>query len=563
LVADGLLAPATDELRRFGASLLAGDVIYFPVRHHSPACAFHLKQLINNRRPRQVLIEGPTAFDQTIDLLADPAAKPPLALYSSCRQRDDATAPPGAGSGRRRGAYYPMCAYSPEWVAVREARQIGARIRFIDLDFHKQVAIDQSNRLSSRVATLFDERHFQRSAHLRRLALERGCRNHDELWDRLFEVWHGQVSTETFVAQLATYCRLARQDVTDAEHERDGTLAREAEMAWHVSAALREARRTNDPERRPLLVVTGGYHTVALPALVAAKPARPSIDASQVVDSRTVLIRYSFDRLDRLTGYGAGMPSPAFYQRLWDAASQGQKTDSVALDILFDLADRVRAAGHDQAPTAATVTAACEQVQRLAQLRGNPAPTRDDVLDAISSCYVKGAVDAEGRVILALALALLSGSTVGEVPPAAGLPPIVDDFNARARQLRFRLDDTDTKQAVLDVYRDAGDRDRSQFLHLVAFLDVPFAARLAGPDFTGRQAGRRLQEQWTYAWSPQVDAALIDAASHGNTIREAAANRFIECRSPKITAAADQPQRRSSNCREPVSWDCTSSQTVC
>lgn len=30
------------------------------------------------------------------------------------------------------------------------------------------------------------------------------------------------------------------------------------------------------------------------------------------------LIRYSFDRLDALNGYASGMPSPAFYQKVWE-----------------------------------------------------------------------------------------------------------------------------------------------------------------------------------------------------------------------------------------------------
>jgi uncharacterized protein DUF5682 len=527
------------ELNQFGASLIGDRVIYFPVRHHSPACAFHLRKLIAERRPSHVLIEGPAAFDPFVDLLASPAAKPPLALYASCGERvTDPDAAATADGRRRRGAYYPMCDYSPEWVALREGKRIAADVHFIDLDFHKQISIDQTDRLSGRISTLLGERHFQRSAYLRRLAQDRGCRNHDELWDRLFEAWHADIATETFIAQVATYCRLARADVTAAEHERDGTLLREAEMAWHVAQALRRIGRAGGP----ILVVTGGYHTVALPALVKTRPARPTIDVSRIVDPHSVLIRYSFDRLDRLTGYGAGMPSPAFYQRLWEAVPhRGAGRATVALDLLSDIASRARASGVDQAPTAATVIAAYEHVQRLAQLRDNPTPTRDDVLDAIVSCYVKGATDAEGRTILELALALMSGSAVGEVPPEAGLPPIVDDFYARAKQLRLKVSDSEGKKLALDVYRDSADRDRSRFLHVLGFLDVPFATCLAGPQFTGQTAGRRLHEHWDHAWSPQVEAALIDAASFGNSLREAATNKFLD----ELRGAEDEGRNRS------------------
>ena len=37
-----------------------GQVVYFPVRHHSPACALHLQRTIDSFRPELILIEGPS-----------------------------------------------------------------------------------------------------------------------------------------------------------------------------------------------------------------------------------------------------------------------------------------------------------------------------------------------------------------------------------------------------------------------------------------------------------------------------------------------------------------------
>src|SRR5262249_16889986 len=58
-------------LRRLGARLLGDELSVFPVRHHSPACAFHLSRLIRERPPSLVLIEGPRCFDPLIPLLTD------------------------------------------------------------------------------------------------------------------------------------------------------------------------------------------------------------------------------------------------------------------------------------------------------------------------------------------------------------------------------------------------------------------------------------------------------------------------------------------------------------
>ena len=457
-----------------------------------------------------------------------------MALYTFCNVER-------ADGSERRGAYYPFCEYSPEWVAIREGRSVGADIRFIDLDFDRQICVDQSDRLRGRLVSLLAEKHFERSAYLRRLAAHRGCRNHDELWDRLFEVWGTRITTEEFIAQVFAYCDLSRRGVSDAEHQHDATSAREAEMAWHIKDTLDQARR--GPGRPRILVVSGGYHTVTLPALVARDAQRPEIDTSSIDDCGTVMIRYSFDRLDRLRGYCAGMPSPAFYQRLWDDSADcaGRTHPDSSLDFIAEIASRARDKGLDQAPTAATLIAAHEQVHHLARLRGNPCPTRDDLLDAIGSCFIKGTVEAEGRSILRLAADVLTGAVIGQVPAEAGQPPIVSDFFAQSRKLRLNVEDSNVRNLVLETYRECRDRDVSRFLHTLQFLEVPFGSRLAGPQFTSMRVGRRLHEQWEYGWSPQTETGLIDAASYGSSIQEAAANKFLQA----IRQLSDENSGRS------------------
>jgi len=515
---------SAQELREWSRRLASERIIYFPVRHHSPGCSRHLRRLIAERRPSLVLVEGPSDFDKYIELLSHADAKPPLALYSYCSERtsdQETDAQPGK---RRRGAYYPFCEYSPEWVAIRDGRAAGADVRFIDLTFAQQLAVDQTERLAGRLTTLLEERYFERSAYLRKLAADRGCRSQDELWDRLFEAWSEQIPTDEFIAQVAAYCRLSRTDVSDAEHEHDGTAAREQEMAWHVAQALKDKSRA---QSGPILVVTGGYHTVVLPDLVAAGPKRAKVDTSASTEPGSVMIRYSFDRLDRMNGYGAGMPQPAFYQRLWTATGAGDG-DDVALDLIGDVVAKAREQSLDFAPSTALLGAAYEQVQRLAQLRGNPRPTRTDILDAIGSCFAQGSTEAEGAPILALALRIMSGNAVGSVPKGAGLPAIVEDFHREVRGLRLRISDTEVKTLNLDVYRDERDRRISRLLHVLQYLEVPFATQLSGPQFTARHAGRRLHEVWEYGWSPQTESALIDAATYGNSLREAAGALFTE-----------------------------------
>src|SRR5436305_416491 len=78
---------------------------------------------------------------------------------------------------------------------------------------------------------------------------------------------------------------------------------------------------------------------------------------------------------------------------------------------------------------------------------------REDVLDGVRSLFIKGADDAEGVAVLAIARKLLAGDRVGSVPASAGQPPIVHDFRHQAAALKLRIDKIEDLTATLDLYR--------------------------------------------------------------------------------------------------------------
>ena len=43
----------------------SSNIIFFPIRHHSPACSYHLKNLIKEYQPDCILIEGPIEANDT------------------------------------------------------------------------------------------------------------------------------------------------------------------------------------------------------------------------------------------------------------------------------------------------------------------------------------------------------------------------------------------------------------------------------------------------------------------------------------------------------------------
>jgi hypothetical protein len=269
-------------------------VTFIGVRHHSPACARVVRDTIEALRPAYVLIEGPSDVNGRIDELLL-GHELPIAVFSSYRDEE-----------RRHASWAPMCDYSPEWVALTSGREAGAELRFIDLPAWHPAFADRSNRYADAELRYAD-------------VIERLCRafavdNVDALWDHLFEIDTGDGLFE----RLATYFDLVRGESAASGSD----TAREAYMAEWVRAA---AAAAGD---RPVLVVTGGFHR---PALVAAHAAASPGDGSwpdvpampEGAIGGSFLVPYSFRRLDAFDGYQSGMPSPGYYQELWESGPDG------------------------------------------------------------------------------------------------------------------------------------------------------------------------------------------------------------------------------------------------
>jgi hypothetical protein len=348
------------------------------------------------------------------------------------------------------------------------------------------------------------------STYAEALARRLFCRDHNDLWDHLFEL-RGETDPDSFFADLAGFCALARQ----GEGPQSGdTLAREAAMLHHIRAARDEFAP------RPVLVLTGGFHTPALAADLAAGTVPPPPDSAP---AQNFLIAYSHAYLDQMAGYAAGMAAPGYYARLWES---GGALAELALSLLSELAEQSRTDRAQPLISTADVAAAYEQALRLARLRGHAGPGREDVRDAVASCFIKGSRGQEGKPVLEALDMLLRGDASGRVPARAGQPPILDDFRRRVEAAGLEISGGLSKPLRLDLYRDERDRQRSRLFHALGFLNVPFAQYGGGPDFVAGGKLSRLTEDWRYGWSPTVDAHLIDAAAEGDTVAEACIRRL-------------------------------------
>jgi hypothetical protein len=515
-------------VRALAARLVTDELVVVPVRHHSPACAAAVEAAFDRYQPSRVLIEGPRSFDALVGLLTHPEAQFPLAVYTWSRPAGRPTAP-----GEGHGGYYPFCDYSPELVAARLAHAAGLPVTFCDLEAGEQAAAAAAAVLPGD-GSLLREDVYEHSRALTRLAERLGCRDHEDLWELLFEADPAATDLDEHLARMTAYCLLARRDHSDADLDRDGTRAREAEMVHHVREAL-AARSVTDG---PVLAVLGGFHAVALPDLLSDPPPRPKLDAGKT-EAGSALIRFSFDRLDRLNGYASGMTSPGWHQRIWDERRQGSKPDdarrAAALTVLLDIAEEMRTR-HRTPVATPTLATAHRQVLLLADLRQRPAPLRSDLVDAVTSCLVQGEVDVEGRLVRGVTSAVLTGRRTGRVPPGAGTPPLVRDTLARLAAQRLDTDTVEPRNVALDLYRSPAHRLTSRTLHGLRLLGVPFARHVAGPDFVRGTGLSRLQERWTYCWTPASEGHLAEVSLLGSTLPEAVAARFAQL---LATASAD------------------------
>lgn len=553
-------------------------VFYFPVRHHSPVCAWHIRNWILENKPAAVLIEGPESFTAKVELLASEECLCPVAVYTSFIDRKNRVAalfPKSASGGeeveseqkqdqkqdqerdadspksRRRddfmrfAAFYPFCDYSPEMVAVRTGVESGARVRFIDLEYGEQVLSKFKESFKSndpvaeedsavRVKELTSDSHLKHSQYIKSLVARMGCRDFDEMWDHLFESSINRLDTNAFVERLATYCALARLDYSEEDLRLDGTLAREQCMAAAIKDEVDSLEKAG--VKGKVLVVTGGFHTVVLPDLVAGSVKRPRSVKFAEDEAGTWLMRYSYDRLDSKAGYPAGMPSPAFYEKMWQLSSGEDKDSQSAFTAVEELAAEIyteiswitRDKKYSSKITTPDTIAAVEMTRQLALLRGHRFPLREDILDSIRACFIKGEIHIEGRSVMELVHKNLAGDRVGRVPAGTELPPIVKDFLDEAGRLNLPVDSLSPKEVTLDLYKEEKHRQSSRLLHRLVLLSIPYARYLSGPDFV---QGRRLdlvRELWSVAWSPVVESALIEASVYGFTVEEAAFFRLQE-----------------------------------
>jgi hypothetical protein len=436
------------------------------IRHHGPGSARSLLGALEELAPDCVLIEGPADASDLLAFVADAGTEPPVALLAY------------AANDPSRSIFYPFARFSPEWQAAAWALARHVPVSFIDLPAAELLAEGPDEERGGVIADP-----------LAALAEAAGYEDPERWWEDMVE--HRDGDLDTFAAVQDAMAALREQLDADTPREQ----RREAHMRHRIAAAEREGR-----ER--VAVVCGAWHAPVL-AADARAPKPPAVRGAKAV---LTWVPWTYDRLARRSGYGAGVTSPGWYEHLFETA------DEPLVTWLARVAQHLRA--HDSDISTAHVIEAARSAQGLAALRGRPLPGLPEITEGLG--MVLG--EAADPLLALLREDLVIGRKLGRVSERVPTVPLQRDLEATARTLRLKLDPAH-RDLELDLRKES-DLRRSHLLHRLRLLGIPWGdpRRVSGARGTFREA-------WRLQWQPEFAVAVIEASGWGPTVPLAATAR--------------------------------------
>jgi hypothetical protein len=476
------------------------------VRHHGPGSARAVRGALDAAGPAVVLVEGPPEGDALLPLAADEAMRPPVALLAHAV--DD----PG------RAAFWPLAEFSPEWVAIRWALSHDVPVRFIDLPAAHSLALTADAGAAEPEAGPGAGGH---EAHpdvhpdaevvgeadadadglridpLAVLAEAAGYDDPERWWEDVVEHQGPGRAGDPFAPfeAVTEVMGALRERYGDGGHRRD--LVREA----HMRVQLRTARKEFGDGR--VAVVCGAWHVPALRAKATLAADRALLKGLPKVRTDITWVPWTYRRLARHSGYGAGVTSPGWYGHLFGV------TDRPVERWLTKVAGLLRE--EDRAVSSAHVIEAVRLAESLAVMRGRPLAGLTETVDAVRAVMCEGS-----EVPLDLIRdRLIVGDVLGEIPDGAPAVPLQRDLSRLQRSLRLKPEALE-RELDLDLRRET-DAAKSTLLHRLRLLGIGWGEPTAGRASTGT-----FRESWRLRWEPELYVRVAEAGLWGTTVLSAA-----------------------------------------
>ncbi len=514
-------------------------ILFFPIRHHSPICSYHLLKTIEEYNPDCILVEGPENANRLISVLTDENTVLPAAFYYYYKDIDKLI----SEEGEDYKCYYPFLSSSPEYNALKKARERNIDCSFIDLPYGEiliHTAENRGIRKEREIQSYNDDYYLSENKFFKAICEKTGCRSFEEFWERYFEVDSLYGSTEEFAAKMYTDCCLIRENTPEQEMINDGCIVREQYMAENILKAAKTHQR--------VLVVTGGFHTPGLYRLVSDKSKIKKIKLHKFSEKKqnVFAMAYSFEAADALNGYASGMQNPGFYCSVWQGLEECLENHTepnnvysdVAMNMLLSCAKRSGKSG--LLVTMSDISSAVTMYEGLAALRGKKSPGLYELYDCVQSCFVKGELNASSDLPLRLLSEIATGKEIGKLCDTAEKIPLIKDFEECSARYKLKISNVLEQKSELDIFSKPLHMEISRFFYRMNFLKTGFAKRIKGADLINNTDRSRIREIWSYKRTVKTDAALIDYSAYGGTIEEVciieASRRLIDEQKSGIAA---------------------------
>lgn len=488
-----------------GRMSLAG-VHLFPVRHHSPRSASCLRAWLEAVRPEVILVEGPSDAEPLIPVITDPESQPPIAIlaYST--------------DGKPQSCMWPFVRYSPEYEALRWAREHRVKARFIDWPSGAALGAtrQENDRQAAKEAEVPEpspELEPEQSNRQQELADRFGLRHFNEFWDAFYETpAYEPARFREVMTAFAEY-------IAPAADRNPESALRDRVMAEAIEAAIQAGTA---PDK--IVAVLGAAHVAAI---LRGDP-RVEAPLPEAVPAALAIVPYSYPRLSESSGYGAGNRAPWYYERVYENALD---FNQASLVVLIEFAASMRLRGF--AVSLADVIEAYRLGVTLAGIRGKAAPGADELAEAACAAITRG----EQAPIREFLAPLMIGRRVGRLGSAAGRNSLQREFAEGLRNFGFpRQDEMETVTLRL---ADATQAAASLFLHRLRVADVPYAgyagsqsvvskAKQAEDEAGGYGALTRVREHWQVQWTPATEVALAERVIYGESFAEVCERRLNE-----------------------------------
>ena len=468
----------------------------YGIRHHGPGSAKRLLSALERYRPDCLLVEAPQEAETVFKYLLEDGLKLPVALLLyNPKQLNQAS-------------FFPFATFSPEYQAIKWCLERDVPIRAMDLPAALSFGLERERAEAEQIGLDFEELPSEELVQLRRdplgaLAKIAGYEDSERWWEITFERTLDEGEVFPLITRMIRELRHETASVEDAE-----TLRREAFMRKTLRKAVKDGFQR-------IAVVCGAYHA---PALADYEDVKVSADNTILrglkrVKPQATWIPWSYERLTRQTGYGAGVHSPAWYRMLFQKRGETLvRWMTKATRLLRD--ERMTA-------TAAHAIEAVRLAEGLAALRGLGIPGLPEMEEAVVTVLCHG----QRERFEIIHQKLVVGDRTGKIPPSVPQIPLQRNLEAEIKSARLKKEYESSERLTkkLDLRKEANLR-ASKLLHRLRLLDIPWGTRL---DANANALGS-FTENWQLKWRPDYAIRLIKAGMYGTTIPEAASRMVQE-----------------------------------